>query len=159
MKEKVICQNKKAFHDFFIDERYEAGIVLEGSEVKSLRNKKASIKESYAGVDKGEIWLYNMHIAPYETSSVFTPDSRRIRKLLLKRDEIRKLIGKVKEKGYTLIPLKVYFKGPYVKVEVGLARGKKKYDKRAEIAEREAKRRMQQALRLRQKGKGPRARP
>lgn len=151
MSERIVCQNKKAYHDYFIEETYESGIVLEGSEVKSLRQGKASIKESFAQVERGEIWLHDMYIAPYEAASAFTHDVRRKRKLLLKKDEIRKLIGKVKEKGYTLIPLKVYFKGPYAKVEIGLARGKKKYDKRAEIAEREAERRMQQALRLREK--------
>lgn len=152
MEIKVVCQNKKAYHDYFIEETYESGIVLVGSEVKSLRQGKASIKEAYAQVEKGEVWLNDMYIAPYEASSVFTPEVRRKRKLLLKKEEIRKLIGKVKEKGYTLIPLKVYFKGPFVKVELGLARGKRKYNKRAEIAEREAKKRIQQALRLKEKG-------
>lgn len=148
---KTVATNKKAYHDYFIDEKYECGIVLEGSEVKSVRNGKVSIKEAFARVEDGEVWLYDMYIAPYEATSVFKPDARRKRKLLLKKSEIRSLIGKTREKGYTLIPLQVYFKGPYVKVELGLARGKKKYDKRAEIAEREAKRRIEQALRQRQK--------
>ncbi len=152
MEIKVVCQNRKAYHDYFIEETYESGIVLVGSEVKSLRQGKASIKEAYAQVEKGEVWLNDMYIAPYEASSVFVPETRRKRKLLLSKDEIRKLVGKVKEKGYTLIPLRVYFKGPFAKVELGLARGKKKYDKRAEIAEREARRRIQQAVRLKEKG-------
>jgi SsrA-binding protein len=148
---KTVTTNKKAFHDFFIDEKYECGIELKGSEVKSVRSGKVSIKEAFARVENNEVWLYDMYIAPYEASSVFTPEPRRKRKLLLKKEEIRRLTGKVKEKGYTLIPLSVYFKGPFVKVELGLARGKKKYDKRREIAEREAKRRLEQTLRLKQK--------
>ncbi len=148
---RKIATNKKAYHDYFIDETYECGIALQGSEVKSLRAGKASIKEAFARIEGGEAWLYDMYIAPYEASSVFQPDPRRKRKLLMRKDEIRRLTGKVREKGYTLVPLSVYFKGPYAKVEIGLARGKKKYDKRREIAEREAKRRLEQATRLQQK--------
>lgn len=148
---KVVATNKKAFHDYFIDEKYECGIVLEGSEVKSIRDGKVSIKEAFARVENGEVWIYDMYIAPYERAAAFKPEARRKRKLLLKKKEIQRLIGKTKEKGYTLIPLQVYFKGPFVKVEIGLARGKKKYDKRREIAEKEAKRRLEQAVRLRQK--------
>lgn len=149
---KTVATNKKAYHDYFIDEKFECGIELKGSEVKSIRAGRVSLKEAFAKVDNGEVWLYDLYIAPYEASSVFTPDPRRKRKLLLKKEEIRRLIGKVKEKGYALIPLSLYFKGPYVKVEIGLARGKKKFDKRREIAEREAKKRLEQALRLKQKG-------
>lgn len=148
---KTVATNKKAFHDYFIDEKYECGIELKGSEVKSIRAGRVSIKEAFGRIENGEVWLYDMYVAPYESASVFTPDPRRKRKLLLKKDEIKRLLGKVKEKGYTLIPLSVYFKGPFVKVELGLAKGKKKYDKRREIAEKEAKRRLEQALRLRQK--------
>lgn len=150
--EKTVCTNRKARHDYFIDETYEAGIVLEGSEVKSLRQGRASIKESYARIENGEAWLYDMYIAPYEAAAAFTPDPVRKRKLLLNKHEIRRLNGKVKERGYTLIPLRVYFKNSKAKVELALARGKKKYDKRREVADREARRRMEQALRLRQKG-------
>jgi len=148
---KTVTTNKKAFHDYFIDEKYECGIELKGSEVKSIRAGKVSIKEAFGRIENGEVWLYDMYVAPYEASSVFTPDPRRKRKLLLKKDEIKRLLGKVKEKGYTLVPLSVYFKGPFVKVELGLAKGKKKYDKRREIAEKEARRRLEQALRLRQR--------
>ncbi|MCX7831565.1 MAG: SsrA-binding protein SmpB [Actinobacteria bacterium] len=150
---RILATNKKAYHDYFIDEKYECGIELHGSEVKSIRSGKVSIKESFGRIENGEVWLYDMYIAPYEASSVFAPDPRRKRKLLLKKEEIRRLIGKIKEKGYTLIPLSVYLKGRYVKVELGLARGKKKFDKRREIAEKEAKKRLEQALRIKQKGR------
>lgn len=150
--EKTVCTNRKARHDYFIDETYEAGIVLEGAEVKSLRQGKASIKESFARIEDGEVWLYDMYVAPYESATAYAPEPRRKRKLLLNRHEIRRLTGKVKERGYTLIPLRVYFKNSRAKVELALARGKKKYDKRREEAEREARKRMEQAVRLRQKG-------
>lgn len=150
---RVLATNKKAYHDYFIEEKYECGIELRGSEVKSVRSGKISIKESFGRIEDGEVWLYDMYIAPYEASNFFTPEPRRKRKLLLKKAEIRRLIGKIKEKGYTLIPLSVYLKGPYVKVELGLAKGKKKYDKRREIAEKEAKKRLEQALRIKQKGR------
>lgn len=153
MQEKPVCQNRKAFHDYFIDETYEAGIVLVGSEVKSLRQGKASIKEAHARVERGEVWLYDMYIAPYEQGvAAYAPGERRKRKLLLRKDEIRHLVGKVREKGYTLVPLRVYFKGPYAKVQLGLARGKKKYDKRAAIAEREAAREIARARHPRRVG-------
>lgn len=148
----MVCTNKKAKYDYFIEEQFEAGIVLKGSEVKSLRAGKASIKEAYGTVEGGEAWLYQMYIAPYEAASHFSLPPRRRRKLLLRKSEIRKLIGKIKEKGYSLIPLRVYFKGPYAKVEIALAKGKKKYDKRREIAEKEAKKRIERTIRRRQKG-------
>ncbi len=150
--EKVVATNRKAYHNFSIEETFEAGIVLEGSEVKSLRNGNVSLKESYALVEKGEVYLYNMHIAPYEKASAYSPDPKRKRKLLLHKWEIRRLIGKVRERGYTLIPLKVYFKGPFAKIELGLAKGKKKYDRRRELAEKAEKRELERALKERERG-------
>jgi SsrA-binding protein len=150
--EKVVATNRKAFHNFSIEETFEAGIVLEGSEVKSLRNGNVSLKESYALVEKGEVYLYNMHIAPYEKASAYSPDPKRKRKLLLHKWEIRRLIGKVRERGYTLIPLKVYFKGPFAKIELGLAKGKKKYDKRRELAEKAERRELERALKEKERG-------
>jgi SsrA-binding protein len=150
--EKVVATNRKAFHNFSIEETFEAGIVLEGSEVKSLRNGNVSLKESYALVEKGEVYLYNMHIAPYEKASAYSPDPKRKRKLLLHKWEIRRLIGKVRERGYTLIPLKVYFKGPFAKIELGLAKGKKKYDKRKELAEKAERRELERALKEKERG-------
>lgn len=148
---KTVATNRKAYHDYFIDEKYECGIELKGSEVKSIREGKVSIKESFGRIENGELWLYDMYIAPYERASFFVPEARRKRRLLMKKAEIKRLTGKLKEKGYTLIPLSVYFKGPYVKIELGLARGKKKYDKRREIAEKEANRRLRQALKIKQR--------
>ena len=121
---KLIANNKKAYHDFFIDETYEAGIELAGTEVKSLRLGQCSIKESFVSIDKGEVYIIHMHINPYEKGNIFNKDPLRKRKLLLHKSEINKLIGKTKEKGYTVVPLKVYFSGSLVKVEIGLARGK-----------------------------------
>ena len=137
---KLIANNKKAYHDFFIDETYEAGIELAGTEVKSLRMGQCSIKESYISIDKGEVYIIHMHINPYEKGNIFNKDPLRKRKLLLHKSEINKLIGKTKEKGYTVVPLKVYFSGSLVKVEIGLARGKKRYDKRDDLAKRDQKR-------------------
>ena len=137
---KLIANNKKAYHDFFIDETYEAGIELAGTEVKSLRMGQCSIKESYISIDKGEVYIIHMHINPYEKGNIFNKDPLRKRKLLLHKSEINKLIGKTKEKGFTVVPLKVYFNGSLVKVEIGLARGKKLYDKRADIAKKDQKR-------------------
>lgn len=148
---KVVATNRKAHHDYNIEETYEAGLVLVGSEVKSLREGRVSLKESYADVKRGEAYLYNMHIAPYGKSGAYSPDPRRTRKLLLNKVEIRRLIGRVKERGYTLVPLKVYFKGPYAKVELGLAKGKSKYDKRRKMAERDAKREIERALKERER--------
>ena len=126
---KLIANNKKAFHDYFIEDTYEAGISLAGTEVKSLRMGKCSVKESFIRVEKGEVYIYGMHISPYEKGNIFNKDPLRVRKLLLHRHEINKIEGKLQEKGLTLVPLKVYFKGSLVKVEVGVARGKKLYDK------------------------------
>lgn len=137
MSEKIIQQNKKAYFDYFIEDKYEAGISLKGSEVKSVKEGKISIKDSYCGIDDGEIYLKNCFITPYEKGSFFNPDGKRARKLLLHRYEIDKIIGKIREKGFTLVPTKVYFKGNKVKVEIALAKGKHTYDKRASIKERE----------------------
>ncbi len=146
---KVIAKNKKAFFDYHIDEKFEAGIVLIGSEVKSLRDGQASLADSYAFVKNGEMFLLHAHIAPYAPASIFNHEPRRPRKLLLHKEEIGKLIGKLREKGYTLVPLMLYFRRGRAKVELGLARGKRKYDKRAAIKERETKREVASALRKR----------
>ncbi|HIS32896.1 MAG TPA: SsrA-binding protein SmpB [Candidatus Limivivens intestinipullorum] len=137
---KLIANNKKAYHDYFIDETYEAGIALCGTEVKSLRMGKCSIKESFIRVENGEVFIYGMHISPYEKGNIFNKDPLRVKKLLVHRYEINKIGGKVREKGYTLVPLRVYFKGSLVKVEIGLARGKKLYDKRQDIAKKDQRR-------------------
>lgn len=137
---KLIANNKKARHDYFIEDTYEAGIVLHGTEVKSLRQGKCSIKESFVRVEKGEVIIYGMHISPYEKGNIFNKDPLRPKKLMLHKYEINKLVGKLNEKGLTLVPIQVYFKGSLVKVEIGLARGKKLYDKRQDIAKRDLKR-------------------
>ena len=137
---RLIANNKKAYHDYFIDETYEAGIELAGTEVKSLRQGNCSIKESYVSIDNGQVYINKMHINPYEKGNIFNKDPLRKRKLLLHKWEINKLIGKTKEKGYTVVPLKVYFSGSLVKVEIGLARGKKLFDKRQDIAKKDQKR-------------------
>lgn len=138
---KLVAQNKKATFDYFIEERYETGITLVGTEVKSVRMGKASIKESYVQIDKnGEVIIIGMHISPYEKGNIFNTDPVRTRKLLMHRAEINKLVGKVKTAGYTLVPLKVYLKGSLVKLEIGLARGKKNYDKRQDIQKKDQRR-------------------
>lgn len=137
---KLIANNKKAYHDYFIEDTYEAGIALHGTEVKSLRMGKCSIKESFVKVEKGEVFVYNMHISPYEKGNIFNKDPLRVRKLLLHKSEIRKMIGGMTQKGYTIVPLKVYLKGSLVKVEIGMARGKKLYDKRQDIAKKDQRR-------------------
>ncbi len=137
---KLIANNKKAYHDYFIEETYEAGIALHGTEVKSCRMGKCSIKESFIRIENGEVIAYGLHISPYEKGNIFNRDPLRPKKLLLHKYEINRLAGKIKEKGYTLIPLKVYLKGSLVKVEIGLAKGKKLYDKRREIAKKDQKR-------------------
>ncbi|MBQ5953642.1 MAG: SsrA-binding protein SmpB [Lachnospiraceae bacterium] len=137
---RLIAQNKKAYHDYFIDDTYEAGISLVGTEVKSLRMGKCSLKESYIDEKGGELFIVGMHISPYEKGNIFNRDPLRVRRLLLHDYEIRKLSSQVKVKGYTIVPLKVYFKGQLVKVEIGLAKGKKLYDKRETIAKRDADR-------------------
>ncbi len=142
MKEsvKLIANNKKAYFDYFIEDKYEAGIALHGTEVKSLRMGKCSLKESFLRVEKGEVYIYNMHISPYEKGNIFNKDPLRIRKLLMHKYEINKIAGQIVQKGYTLVPLQIYFKGSIVKVEIGLARGKKLYDKREDIAKKDQRR-------------------
>jgi SsrA-binding protein len=139
---KLVCQNRKAYFDYFIDDLFEAGLVLMGSEVKSIRLGKANINDAYARVKKNELYLFNAHISPYPFAPPEAYDPERPRKLLLHRDEIRRLIGKVEERGYTLIPLKLYFRDAHVKVELGLARGKKKYDKRESLRRKDEEREM-----------------
>ena len=145
---RLIANNKKAFHDYFIDDTYEAGVELFGTEVKSLRNGKCSIKEAFIRIEKGEVYVYGMHVSPYEKGNIFNKDPLRVKKLLLHRYEIQKMEGKIAQKGYTLVPLKVYFKGSLVKVEVGLARGKKLYDKRQDIAKKDQKREAQREFKI-----------
>ncbi|MCI8318258.1 MAG: SsrA-binding protein SmpB [Lachnospiraceae bacterium] len=134
---KLIANNKKAYHDYFIEDKYEAGISLHGTEVKSLRMGKCSVKESFLRIENGEVFIYGMHISPYEKGNIFNKDPLRVRKLLMHKAEINKITGKIAEKGYTLVPLQVYFKGSLAKVEIGLARGKKLYDKRQDIAKKD----------------------
>ncbi len=141
---KIVCQNRKARHDYFLDDVFEAGLVLLGPEVKSLRQGQASLVDSYARVKKGEVFLHNMHITPYPYAHHADIDPRRVRKLLLNRKEINRLIGKTEEKGYTLVPTKVYFKKGRAKVEIALARGKRKYDKRRALKEKELKKDMEE---------------
>ena len=149
---KLIANNKKAYHDYFILETYEAGIALHGTEVKSLRMGKCSIKEAFIRVKNEEVYVYGMHISPYEKGNIFNKDPLRVRKLLLHKSEIRKLLGKTKEKGMTLVPLKVYFKDSLVKVEIGLAKGKKLYDKRQDIAKKDQQREAQRDFKVRNFG-------
>lgn len=146
---KLIANNKKAYHDFFILDTYEAGIALHGTEVKSLRMGKCSIKESFVRIENGEVFIYGMHISPYEKGNIFNKDPMRVKKLLLHKSEINKLLGKIKEKGMSLVPLKVYFKGSLVKVEIGLAKGKKLYDKRDDIAKKDQQREAQRDFKVR----------
>ena len=146
---KLIANNKKAYHDYFIEDTWETGISLHGTEVKSLRMGKCSIKESFVRIEKGEVFVYGMHISPYEKGNIFNRDPLRVRKLLLHRSEINKIVGKIAEKGYTLVPLKVYFKGSLVKVEIGLAKGKKLYDKRADIAKKDIRREAEKEFKVR----------
>ena len=149
---KLIANNKKAYHDYFIEETYEAGIALHGTEVKSLRMGKCSIKESFVRIEKGEVFIYGMHVSPYEKGNIFNRDPLRVKKLLLHKGEINKLVGKIAEKGFTLVPLKVYFKGSLVKVEIGLAKGKKLYDKRADIAKKDMSREAERDFKVRNLG-------
>lgn len=146
---KLVANNKKAYHDFFIEEKYEAGLVLHGTEVKSLRMGKCSIKEAFIQIENGEVYIYGMHISPYEKGNIFNKDPLRVRKLLLHRQEIRKLIGNSSEKGYTIVPLQVYFKDGRAKIEIGLAKGKKLYDKRQDIAKKDQKREAEKELKVR----------
>jgi SsrA-binding protein len=149
MTEKLIANNKKAHHDYFLEEFYETGIELKGTEVKSLRGGRCSIKEAYIDIDNGEIYINQMHIPPYEHGNIFNRDPLRKRKLLMHKSEIIKLLGKIKVKGYTLVPVKVYFKGERVKVEIALARGKKLYDKRRDIAAKDQKRIAEREFKIR----------
>ena len=145
---KLVANNKKAYHDYFIDEKYEAGIELFGTEVKSIRMGKCSVKEAFVKIDRGEVYVCGMHISPYEKGNIFNKDPLRVRRLLLHKYEIMNLNGKIAEKGYTLVPLQVYFKGSLVKVEVGLARGKKLYDKRADIAKKDQRRELEKEFKV-----------
>ena len=141
-QEKVVVTNRKALHDYFILDRFETGIVLKGTEVKSLRQGSANLQDGYALIKNGEVWLLGLHISPFEKGNINNHDPRRDRKLLMHKEEIRRLIGKVSEKGLTLVPLRIYFKHNIVKIELGLARGKKSYDKREAIAKRDAERQL-----------------
>ena len=147
--QKLIANNKKAYHDYFIDETYEAGIALHGTEVKSMRMGKCSIKESFIRIENGEIFVYGMHVSPYEKGNIFNKDPLRVKKLLMHKYEINKLAGKVAEKGYTLVPLQVYFKNGRVKTQIGLARGKKLYDKRESIAKKDQRRETEREFKVR----------
>ena len=146
---KLIANNNKAYHDYFIDEKYETGIELYGTEVKSIRMGKCSIKEAFVRIQNGEVYIYGMHVNPYEKGNIFNKDPLRARKLLMHKAEIHKLGGKIAEKGFTLVPLQVYFKGSFVKVEIGLARGKKLYDKREDIAKKDQRRELEREFKVR----------
>ncbi len=156
MKEKVIVLNRKARHDYFIDETYEAGLVLTGTEIKSIRAGRVNLKDSYVTIREGEAWLVGAHISPYEEAGRQSHDPKRDRKLLLHGYQIERLAGKVQAKGYTIVPLRLYLRDKYAKVEIALARGKKMYDKRREIAKREAQREMERALARRRRSQGGR---
>ena len=146
---KLVANNKKAYHDYFIDEKYEAGVSLHGTEVESLRMGKCSIKEAFVRIENGEVFVYGMHVSPYEKGNIFNKDPLRVKKLLLHKAEINKLLGKIKEKGLTLVPLQVYFKNGKAKVEIGLARGKKLYDKRQDIAKKDQRREAEKEFKVR----------
>ncbi|MEQ2528852.1 SsrA-binding protein SmpB [Robertmurraya yapensis] len=148
---KVIAQNKKAFHDFFIEETFEAGIVLQGTEIKAIRAGRVNLKDSYAQIKNGEMFLLGMHVSPYEQGNRYNHDPLRTRKLLLHKKEINKLIGETKEAGYSIVPVKLYLKNGFAKVQIGLAKGKKKFDKREDLKKKEAKRDIERAFRERQK--------
>ncbi len=147
-KGSLIANNKKAYHDYFIEETYEAGIALHGTEVKSLRMGKCSIKEAFIRIENGEMYIYGMHISPYEKGNIFNKDPLRIRKLLMHKNEILKISGKTAEKGYTLVPLRVYFKDSLVKIQIGLAKGKKLYDKRQDIAKKDMRREAERSFKV-----------
>ena len=149
---KLIAKNPVAYHNFNIEDKLEAGIVLTGTEIKSIRAGRVNLKDSYAGFNNGECYIYSMHISPYEHGNIFNKDPLRDRKLLLNKKEINKLFGKVKQDGYSLVPISLYFKGSLVKLELGLGKGKKLYDKRQDIAKKDAERRMQKAIRANEKG-------
>ncbi len=151
-EKKLVANNKKAYHDYFIEEKYEAGLVLHGTEVKSLRMGKCSVKEAFVRIEEGEIFIYGMHISPYEKGNIFNKDPLRVRKLLLHKQQIRKLIGNSSEKGYTIVPLQVYFSDGRAKIEIGLAKGKKLYDKRQDIAKKDQRREAEKEMKIRLKG-------
>lgn len=143
---KLIAKNPVAYHNFNIEDKYEAGIVLSGTEIKSIRKGKVNLKDSYAGIKNGELYIYNLHISPYEFGNIYNKDPLRDRKLLVNRREINKLVGLIKQKSYSLVPISLYFKGNFVKVELGIGKGKKLYDKRQDIAKKDAERRMLQRV-------------
>jgi SsrA-binding protein len=147
--EKTVATNRRARFEYHVEETYEAGLVLTGTEVKSLRAGRASMADAFARVEQGEVWLHHMHIPPYEAGNIFNHDPLRKRKLLLHRSQIRRVFGKAQEKGYTLVPLRLYFKHGVAKVELAVAKGKQQFDKRAAIGEREARRRMERVVRRR----------
>lgn len=149
---KLVANNKKAYHDYFVDEKIEAGLVLHGTEVKSLRMGKCSIKEAFIRIENGEMYIYGMHISPYEKGNIFNKDPLRTKKLLLHKAEINKLSGKIKEKGFTIVPLQVYFKDGRAKIEIGLCRGKKLYDKRQDIAKKDQRREAEKEFKIRNLG-------
>ena len=149
---KLIANNKKAYYDYFIEDKYEAGVALHGTEVKSIRMGKCSIKESYIKIENGEVYIYGMHISPYEKGNIFNKDPMRVKKLLMHKYEINKIAGKMQQKGFTLVPLQVYLKGSLVKVEVGVAKGKKLYDKRESIAKKDMKREAEKEFKIRNLG-------
>ena len=146
---KIVAKNAKAFHDYFIEDRYETGIELAGTEVKSIRQGNVNLKDSFCIIKDGEISVLGMHISPYEKGNIFNKDPRRNRKLLMHKREIMRLFGKIKQDGYSLVPLSIYFKGSLVKLEIGLARGKKLYDKRDSAAKKDAKREIDRAMKSR----------
>ena len=149
---KLVANNKKAYHDYFVDEKFEAGLVLHGTEVKSLRLGKCSIKESFIRIENGEVWVYGMHISPYEMGNIFNKDPLRPKKLLLNKYAINKLLGKIKEKGFTIVPLQAYFKDGKAQIEMGLCRGKKLYDKRQDIAKKDQRREAEKDFKIRNLG-------
>lgn len=151
METKLIAKNPVAYHNFNIEDKFEAGIVLTGTEIKSIRAGKVNLKDSYSGFKDGECYIFSMHISPYEHGNIFNKDPLRDRKLLLTKRELNKLFGKVKQDGYSLVPISLYFKNSYVKLELGLGKGKKLYDKRQDIAKKDAERRMQKAMRTNEK--------
>lgn len=149
MNTKLIAKNPTAYHNYNIDDKIEAGIVLSGTEIKSIRNGKVNLKDAYAIIKNGEAFVMGMHISPYEHGNIFNKDPLRTRKLLLNKKEINKLFGLIKQKGYSLVPISMYFKGSLVKIELGIGKGKKLYDKREEIAKKEANLRIQKEMKLR----------
>ena len=149
---KLVANNKKAYHDYFIDDKYETGIELYGTEVKSIRMGKCSIKEAFVRIENGQVYIYGMHISPYEKGNIFNKDPLRPRKLLMHKKEIQKMVGKIAQKGYTIVPVEVYFKGSLVKVQVALAKGKKLYDKRQDIAKKDQRREAERDFKVRNLG-------